>query len=67
MQLMMFLGNDLVEAVPVNVNDLRVPGYLGKFKRNLKLKYDELIRSSPEKPEFLVINQGIQQSPKSDY
>ena len=61
MQLMMYLGNDLIEAVPVNMEDLRVPGYLGKFKRNLKLKYDELIRSSEEKLEFLVINSDLPQ------
>lgn len=53
---MMYLGNDLIEAVPVNFKDLRVPGYLGKFKRNLKLKYQELIMSSPDPPEFLVIH-----------
>ena len=56
MKLMMYLGNDLIEAVPVNTKDLRVPGYLGKFKRNLKTKYRELIMSSTEPPEFLVIN-----------
>jgi hypothetical protein len=59
MKLMMYLGNDLIEAVPVNTKDLRVPGYLGKFKRNLKLKYRELIMSSPEPPEFLVINADV--------
>lgn len=52
----MYLGNDLIEAVPVNEKDLRVPGYLGKFKRYLKQKYDSLIRTSAEPPEFLVCN-----------
>jgi len=56
MQLMMYLGNDLIESVPVNVQDLRIPGYLGKFKRSLKVKYNELIRSATEPPEFLVFN-----------
>ncbi len=50
----MYLGNDLIEAVPVNDKDLRVPGYLGKFKRYLKQKYETLIRTSAEQPEFLV-------------
>jgi hypothetical protein len=58
---MMFLGNDLIEAVPINVQDLRVPGYLGKFKRNLKLKYRELLQMTPEPPEFLVIDPSIPQ------
>jgi hypothetical protein len=61
MKLMMFLGNDLIEAVPINVQDLRVPGYLGKFKRNLKLKYRELLQMTPEPPEFLVIDPSIPQ------
>jgi hypothetical protein len=56
MKLMMYIGNDLIEAVPINPMDLRVPGYLGKFKRTLKVKYDELVRMAGEPPEFLVFN-----------
>jgi len=56
MQLMMYIGNDLIEAVPVNDKDLRVPGYLGKFKRYLKQKYEEMLKSAAEPPEFLVCN-----------
>lgn len=55
----MYIGNDLIEAIPVNVQDLRVPGYLGKFKRTLKVKYDELIKMSSEEVEFLVINTEV--------
>ena len=57
----MYLGNDLIEAVPVNVLDLRVPGYLGKFKRSLKLKYQQLLQQASEPPEFLVIDPSIPQ------
>ena len=56
---MMYLGADLIEAVPINVKDLRIPGYLGKFKRNLKQKYTELLMQSGEHPEFLVFNPEI--------
>jgi hypothetical protein len=56
---MMYLGNDLIEAVPLNVQDLKIPGYLGKFKRNLKIKYNDLLRTAPEPPEFLVYNPEI--------
>ena len=56
MKLMMYIGNDLIEAVPINDKDLRVPGYLGKFKRYLKQKYDDLLKASPVPPEFLVCN-----------
>jgi len=33
-----------------------VPGYLGKFKRYLKQKYEEMLKSAAEPPEFLVCN-----------
>ena len=54
MQLMMYLGNDLIESVPVNEEHVSQPGYLGKFKRMLKEKYAELIAESEKHPEFLV-------------
>ena len=53
---MMYIGNDLIEAIPLQQESLRQPGYLGKFKRNLKIKYSELISQSPVAPEFLVID-----------
>ncbi|HEY0434811.1 MAG TPA: hypothetical protein VGC95_13135 [Chitinophagaceae bacterium] len=56
MQLMMYIGNDLIEAVPLQKEGLRQPGYIGKFKRNLKLKYSELISSSIQPPDFLVVD-----------
>jgi hypothetical protein len=56
MQLMMYIGNDLIEAVPVNLAQISQPGYLGKFKRLLKQKYFPLILESGAQPEFLVIN-----------
>lgn len=56
MQLMMYIGNDLIEVVPLEHENIPKPGYLGSFKRNLKLKYQELIQQFSEPPEFLVIN-----------
>ncbi|MES1221942.1 MAG: hypothetical protein ABUT20_40975 [Bacteroidota bacterium] len=56
MQLMMYLGNDLIEAVPLEDANIPKPGYVGSFKRNLKEKYNELIRQFSIPPEFLVIN-----------
>lgn len=58
MQLMMYIGNDLIEAVPLDKEQVSVPGYLGKIKRHLKEKYHSLILESPTAPEFLVI--GLQ-------
>ncbi|MBP8114285.1 MAG: hypothetical protein KAY50_02950 [Chitinophagaceae bacterium] len=60
MQLMMYLGNDLIDSIPLNDQDLRVPGYLGKFKRSLKEKYRSLITTAEEPIEFLVCNPTMQ-------
>jgi len=53
---MMYIGNDLIEAVQLDDEKIPKPGYLGSFKRNLKLKYKELIQLYPDPPEFLVSN-----------
>ena len=52
----MYLGNDLIEAVPLDQERIPKPGYLGSFKRSLKEKYHELIAEFAEPPEFLVVN-----------
>ncbi len=56
MQLMMYIGNDFIEAVPLNSMLISEPGYLGKHKRLLKQKYNQLLQESTEPAEFLVIN-----------
>jgi hypothetical protein len=66
MQLMMYIGNDLIEAVPLQQEGLRQPGYLGKFKRHLKMKYSELIMQSHQPPEFLVLEPMKQQPQVGD-
>jgi hypothetical protein len=58
MKLMMYLGNDLIEAVPLDRERIPKPGYLGNFKRALKEKYQEMIKQFSDPPEFLVINIG---------
>ena len=56
MQLMMYIGNDLIEAVSLDVTRISIPGYLGNFKRQLKQKYQALLQETTDQPEFLVIN-----------
>ena len=56
MQLMMYIGNDLIEAVPLNEESISQPGYLGKFKRMLKEKYAALIHESGTRAEFLIVD-----------
>lgn len=61
MQLLFFLGNDLIEAVSLEDDQIPVPGYLGTFKRTLKEKYIELIQSANALPEFLIMPKYNQQ------
>jgi hypothetical protein len=56
MQLMMYLGNDLIEAVQLTEDKISQPGYLGQFKRQLKSRYAELLQETHESPEFYVVN-----------
>jgi hypothetical protein len=56
MDLMMYIGNDLIESVPLDNGRISKPGYVGSIKRCLKIKYAELIQQSAERPEFLVID-----------
>lgn len=61
MQLAFFLGNDLIEAVSLEDDQIPVPGYLGTFKRTLKEKYNDLIQSANSLPEFLIMPKYNQQ------
>jgi len=56
MQLMMYIGNDYIESVKLDPEKISKPGYLGTFKRNLKIKYRELITQHGSPAEFLVVN-----------
>lgn len=56
MKLMMYIGNDLIESVQLDLERISKPGYLGSFKRTLKNKHSELLQQYPDPPEFLVID-----------
>ena len=53
---MMYIGNDLIDAIPLEDDKIPKPGYVGSFKRKLKMQYSELIRQFPDPPEFLIVN-----------
>lgn len=59
MQLMMFIGNDLIETIQLDNEKISKPGYLGNFKRSLKEKHTELILQNAANPEFLVIEPAL--------
>lgn len=56
MKLMMYIENDLIEAINLDDKSIPLPGYVGSIKRCLKMKYKELILQCPKPPEFLVVN-----------
>jgi hypothetical protein len=56
MQLMMYIGNDHIESVSLDKERISKPGYLGTFKRNLKVKYKELISQHGSPADFIVVN-----------
>ena len=62
MQLMMYLNNDLIESIQVDLYQISRPGYLGQFKRVLKQKHISLIQESATMPEFLVVDPIVQRN-----
>ena len=60
MQLMMYIGNDHIESVSLDKEKISKPGYLGTFKRNLKVKYKDLISQHGSPADFMVIDNSPQ-------
>ncbi|MBM3442137.1 MAG: hypothetical protein FJX89_05475 [Bacteroidetes bacterium] len=55
MQLLMFVGDELIESVLLDKDLVSKPGYLGNYKRRLQTKYRDLYLSG-NRPEFYVAN-----------
>ncbi len=62
MNLMMFVGSELIEAMPLDKELISKPGYLGNFKRRMQNKYRELFLRDP-KPEFYVASTHLEVKP----
>ncbi len=62
---MMYIGNDLIESVQLDNESIPRPGYVGSFKRNLKIKYNDLIKQCQQPPDFLVA-ETVPQNQNSD-
>ena len=57
MQLMMYLGNDHIESIKLDPDRISKPGYLGTFKRNLKVKYKDLISEYGLRADFIIVGE----------
>jgi len=53
----MYIGNDHIESIKLDPDRISKPGYLGTFKRNLKIKYKELITIHGSPADFIVIGE----------
>jgi hypothetical protein len=66
MQLLMYIGNDLIEAISVIPTQIARPGYLGQYKRELQKKHQSLIQQSADDAEFLIIYSNPTVTQKND-
>jgi hypothetical protein len=57
MQLMMYIGNDHIESVKLDPDRVSKPGYLGSFKRSMKVKYSDLIKQHGAPADFIVVGE----------
>jgi hypothetical protein len=64
MKLMMYIGNDHIESVSLDKEKISKPGYLGTFKRSLKVKYKDLISQHGSPADFMVIDNSPQTANK---
>ena len=55
MQLILYLGNDLIDSVSIDPAKITMPGNLGSYTRQLKGQYYQLIRQSGLEPECIVL------------
>jgi hypothetical protein len=54
MELKMFIGNNLIESVPVSFAQIRKPGFLETLTGKLKAKHEELIQTASETPLYFI-------------
>ena len=54
MELKMFIGNNLIDSVPVSFSQIRKPGFLEGLTGKLKLKHEELIQAASETPLYFI-------------
>ena len=54
MDLKMFLGNKLIDAVKINAYQLNVPGYVEVLKMEMEEKNEDVLDLSNEEPRFFI-------------
>jgi hypothetical protein len=54
MELQMFIGQHLVDSLPLNLSQMNNPGYIHCLKNELEEKNEDIIDLSVEKPVFFI-------------
>jgi hypothetical protein len=56
MDLKMFIGEELIDVVSINIAYLHHPGYIQSLKMEMEEKNEDIIDLSEEKPTFFIDN-----------
>lgn len=54
MDLKMFIGNELIDVIPINSACLHMPGYIQFLKMDMEEKHEDIIDLSNEDPKFFI-------------
>ena len=54
MELVMYIGNDFIDAIPLEQSFIVFPGYVSYFVKKLRKKHEMLYFESMLEPEFLL-------------
>jgi hypothetical protein len=54
MKLVMYIGNDMIQSMPIDYGMITQPGYLGNIVRQLKIENSSRIIGCALEPEFFI-------------
>ena len=60
MELVMYVGFDMIDAVRLNTEKITEPGYVGSLKRELMQKNAPQLQYLSIEPEFLIVQSVTQ-------
>ncbi|GAA4727800.1 hypothetical protein [Flavisolibacter ginsenosidimutans] len=61
MELVMYVGFDMIDTIRLNTEKITEPGYVGSLKRELMQKHASQMQYLSVEPEFLIV-QSVSQA-----
>ena len=61
MELVMYVGFDMIDTIRLNTEKITEPGYVGSLKRELMQKHATQLQYLSAEPEFLIV-QSVSQA-----